>query len=185
MQRTMLHSKIHRATVTQADLHYVGSCTIDADLMDAADLLEGQQIDIVDINNGSRLTTYAITGERGSGVISISGAAAHLVHPGDLVIIIAYAVMEDAEARTPTPAVFVDDDNRMLTGGMTSRRSESGPEEPARAGAPRSRGQGRAVLLTVDVGNTHIRLRRLPQAGVARPRGACGPRPAGNLNSWP
>jgi aspartate 1-decarboxylase len=118
MQRTMLHSKIHRATVTQADLHYVGSCTIDADLMDAADLLEGQQIDIVDIDNGSRLTTYAITGERGSGVISINGAAAHLVHPGDLVIIIAYAVMEDAEARTYQPrVVFVDGQNRMLTEG--------------------------------------------------------------------
>ncbi|MDX2357034.1 aspartate 1-decarboxylase [Dietzia sp. PP-33] len=118
MQRTMLHSKIHRATVTQADLHYVGSCTIDADLMDAADLLEGQQIDIVDIDNGSRLTTYAITGERGSGVISINGAAAHLVHPGDLVIVIAYAVMEDAEARTYQPrVVFVDGDNRTLTEG--------------------------------------------------------------------
>ncbi|MFN7242596.1 MAG: aspartate 1-decarboxylase [Dietzia cercidiphylli] len=118
MQRTMLHSKIHRATVTQADLHYVGSCTIDADLMDAADLLEGQQIDIVDIDNGSRLTTYAITGERGSGVISINGAAAHLVHPGDLVIIIAYAVMEDAEARAYEPrVVFVDSHNRMLTEG--------------------------------------------------------------------
>ncbi|MFN3338296.1 MAG: aspartate 1-decarboxylase [Dietzia sp.] len=118
MQRTMLHSKIHRATVTQADLHYVGSCTIDADLMDAADLLEGQQIDIVDIDNGSRLTTYAITGERGSGVISINGAAAHLVHPGDLVIIIAYGVMEDAEARTYQPrVVFVDEHNRKLTEG--------------------------------------------------------------------
>lgn len=118
MQRTMLHSKIHRATVTQADLHYVGSCTIDADLMDAADLLEGQQIDIVDIDNGSRLTTYAITGERGSGVISINGAAAHLVHPGDLVIIIAYGIMEDAEARAYTPrVVFVDSHNRMLTEG--------------------------------------------------------------------
>ena len=118
MQRTMLHSKIHRATVTQADLHYVGSCTIDADLMDAADLLEGQQIDIVDIDNGARLTTYAITGERGSGVISINGAAAHLVHPGDLVIIIAYAQMDDAEARAYSPrVVFVDGDNRMLTEG--------------------------------------------------------------------
>lgn len=116
MQRTMLHSKIHRATVTQADLHYVGSCTIDADLMDAADLLEGQQIDIVDINNGSRLTTYAITGERGSGVISINGAAAHLVHPGDLVIIIAYGILNEQEVRDYAPkVVFVDDDNRPVT----------------------------------------------------------------------
>ena len=118
MQRTMLHSNIHRATVTQADLHYVGSCTIDADLMDAADLLEGQQIDIVDVDNGARLTTYAITGERGSGVISINGAAAHLVHPGDLVIIIAYAQMDDAEARAYKPrVVFVDGQNRVLTEG--------------------------------------------------------------------
>ncbi len=99
MLRTMLKSKIHRATVTQADLHYVGSVTIDADLMDAADLLEGEQVTIVDIDNGARLVTYAITGERGSGVIGINGAAAHLVHPGDLVILIAYGTMEDAEAR--------------------------------------------------------------------------------------
>ena len=90
MLRTMLKSKIHRATVTQADLHYVGSVTIDADLMDAADLIEGEQVTIVDIDNGARLVTYAIIGERGSGVIGINGAAAHLVHPGDLVILIAY-----------------------------------------------------------------------------------------------
>ena len=84
--RTMLKSKIHRATVTQADLHYVGSCTIDADLMEAADIYEGEQIDVVDINNGNRLTTYAITGDRGTGVIGINGAAARLISPGDLVI---------------------------------------------------------------------------------------------------
>lgn len=81
--RTMLKSKIHRATVTRADLYYVGPITIDADLMDAADLLEGEQVTIVDVDNGNRLVTYAITGERGSGVIGINGAAAHLVHPGD------------------------------------------------------------------------------------------------------
>ena len=116
MFRTMLKSKIHRATVTQADLHYVGSCTIDADLMEAADLLEGEQVDIVDINNGNRLTTYCITGERGSGIISINGAAARLIAPGDLVIIIGYGVMTDEEARTREPAVvFVDDDNRIVT----------------------------------------------------------------------
>ena len=112
MQRTMLKSKIHRVRVTQADLHYVGSCTIDADLMDAADLLEGEQIDIVDIDNGARITTYAIAGERGTGVIGINGAAAHLVHPGDLVIIISYGIMEDAEARSFSPRViFVDEEN--------------------------------------------------------------------------
>ncbi len=113
MFRTMLKSKIHRATVTHADLHYVGSVTIDADLMEAADLLEGEQVTIVDIDNGNRLVTYAITGQRGSGVIGINGAAAHLVHPGDLVILIAYATMDDAEARTHRPrVVFVDAANR-------------------------------------------------------------------------
>lgn len=115
MLRNMLKSKIHRATVTQADLHYVGSVTIDADLMDAADLLEGEQVTIVDIDNGARLVTYAITGDRGSGVIGINGAAAHLVHPGDLVILIAYATMEDAEARRYAPRiVFVDADNKQI-----------------------------------------------------------------------
>jgi aspartate 1-decarboxylase len=115
MLRTMLKSKIHRATVTQADLHYVGSVTIDADLMDAADLLEGEQVTIVDIDNGNRLVTYAITGARGSGVIGINGAAAHLVHPGDLVILIAYGMMDDAEVRTYKPKViFVDADNKQV-----------------------------------------------------------------------
>lgn len=118
MIRTMMKSKIHRATVTQADLHYVGSCTIDADLMDAADLLEGEQIDIVDVDNGARLTTYAITGERGSGMISINGAAAHLIHPGDLVIIIAYGQFEDAELSGYSPRiVFVDSKNRQVSVG--------------------------------------------------------------------
>lgn len=113
MLRTMLKSKIHRATVTQADLHYVGSVTIDADLMDAADLLEGEQVTIVDIDNGNRLVTYAITGARGTGVIGINGAAAHLIHPGDLVILIAYGTFEDAAAREYRPRiVFVDADNR-------------------------------------------------------------------------
>ena len=115
MFRTMLKSKIHRATVTHADLHYVGSVTIDADLMDAADLLEGEQVTIVDIDNGARLETYAITGRRGTGVIGINGAAAHLVHPGDLVILIAYGVMADAQAREHRPrVVFLDADNRQI-----------------------------------------------------------------------
>src|SRR5881398_3284346 len=113
--RIMMKSKIHRATVTQADLNYVGSVTIDADLLDAADLLEGEQVAIVDITNGARLETYVIPAERGSGVIGINGAAAHLVHPGDLVILISYAQMDDAEARVFEPSVvFVDADNRVI-----------------------------------------------------------------------
>jgi aspartate 1-decarboxylase len=117
--RTMLKSKIHRATVTQADLHYVGSVTIDRDLMDAADLLPGEQVAIVDVDNGARLETYVIEGPRGSGVIGINGAAARLVHTGDLVIIISYAAVTDAEARTMRPrVVFVDADNSIVgTGG--------------------------------------------------------------------
>ncbi|MFL6052000.1 MAG: aspartate 1-decarboxylase [Actinoallomurus sp.] len=115
MFRTMFKSKIHRATVTQADLHYVGSVTIDEDLMEAADLLPGEQVQIVDIDNGARLETYVIAGPRGSGVIGINGAAAHLVHPGDLVIIISYGTMTDAEARAFQPrVVHVDRDNRIV-----------------------------------------------------------------------
>jgi len=111
----MLKSKIHRATVTQADLHYVGSVTIDGDLLDAADLLPGEQVAIVDVTNGARLETYVIPGPRGSGVIGINGAAARLVHPGDLVIIISYALLTDAESRTVAPrVVFVDADNRAV-----------------------------------------------------------------------
>lgn len=114
----MLTSKIHRATVTQADLHYVGSVTVDAHLMDAADLLPGEQVAIVDVTNGARLETYVIPGERGSGVLGINGAAAHLVHVGDLVILIAYGLMDDAEAKGHEPrVVFVDADNRVLAAG--------------------------------------------------------------------
>jgi aspartate 1-decarboxylase len=124
MLRTMMKSKIHRATVTQADLHYVGSVTVDADLLEAADILPGELVHIVDIDNGARLETYTIEGERGSGVIGINGAAARLVHAGDLVILIAYAQVTDAEARELTPrVVFVDTDNRVLGTG-------SDPAEP-------------------------------------------------------
>ncbi|WP_026212510.1 aspartate 1-decarboxylase [Longispora albida] len=105
MLRTMLKSKIHRATVTQADLHYIGSVTIDEDLLDAADLLPGEKVAIVDVTNGARLETYVIPGERGTGVIGINGAAAHLVHPGDLVIMIAYGQMDEAEAKSYLPKV--------------------------------------------------------------------------------
>jgi len=115
MFREMLKSKIHRATVTQADLHYVGSVTIGADLIEAAGLLPYEKVDIVDINNGSRLSTYVIEGPRDSGMISINGAAARLISPGDLVIIIGYATVSDAEARDLRPdVVFVDEANRIL-----------------------------------------------------------------------
>ena len=118
MLRTMMKSKIHRATVTQADLHYVGSVTVDEDLLDAADLLPGELVHIVDITNGARLETYTIAGERGSGIIGINGAAARLVQPGDLVILIAYGQMDDAEARAFSPhVVFVDADNRVVATG--------------------------------------------------------------------
>jgi aspartate 1-decarboxylase len=115
MLRTMLKSKIHRATVTQANLHYVGSVTVDLDLIEAADLLPGEQVAIVDVTNGARLETYVIAGERGSGVIGVNGAAAHLVQPGDLVILISYGQMDNAEARSYQPRiVHVDVDNKIL-----------------------------------------------------------------------
>ena len=118
MFRTMMKSKIHRATVTQADLHYVGSVTVDLDLMEAADLLEGEQVAIVDITNGARLETYVIPGERGSGVIGINGAAAHLVHPGDMVILISYGQFDEVEIAAYDPrVVFVDADNRVVEVG--------------------------------------------------------------------
>jgi len=105
MQRRMMKSKIHRATVTDADLHYVGSVTIDRDLMEAADLLEFEQVAIVDIDNGARLETYVIEGERGSGSICLNGAAARLVAPGDKVIVISYADYDDAELGDYEPTV--------------------------------------------------------------------------------
>ena len=127
MLRTMMKSKIHRATVTQADLHYVGSVTVDEDLLDAADLLPGELVHIVDITNGARLETYTIAGERGSGVIGINGAAARLVHPGDLVILIAYGQMETAEARGYEPSVvFVDEHNRVVTTGSDPSNAPAG-----------------------------------------------------------
>lgn len=115
LQRPMMIGKIHRATVTQADLHYVGSITVDADLLDGADLYPGQQVDVVNVTNGSRLTTYVIPGERGSGQICINGAAAHLVDPGDTVIIIAYGMIASDEARHYMPnVVFVDKNNKIV-----------------------------------------------------------------------
>ncbi len=123
LQRPMMISKIHRATVTQADLHYVGSITIDQTLMDAADLIPGQQVDVVDVTNGSRLSTYVIRGDADSGVVCINGAAAHLVHEGDMVIIIGYGLLADVDARQYRPhVVFVDGDNRIVD--VSSQPSE-------------------------------------------------------------
>ena len=131
LTRTMLKSKIHRATVTQADLHYVGSVTVDQDLLDAADLLPGEKVAIVDVTNGARLETYVIPGPRGTGVLGINGAAAHLVHPGDLVILIGYGQMETAEARGFQPhVVFVDADNRIVGTG-SDPAAVAVPEEVA------------------------------------------------------
>ena len=113
MRRILFKSKIHRATVTQADLHYEGSVTIDVDLMKAADILPYEKVAIWNVTRGSRVETYALEGPSGSGVICINGAAAHLNQPGDLVIIATYAEVEDAEARAWKPTVvFVDADNR-------------------------------------------------------------------------
>lgn len=113
MTVTMLAGKIHRATVTQADLDYVGSITIDENLLDAAHILEYQRVEIANLANGERFATYTIAGERGSGIICLNGAAAHCATPGDKIIIMAYAELEPAEAKAAKPAVvFVDDDNK-------------------------------------------------------------------------
>ena len=124
MQRTLLGGKIHRATVTQADLHYVGSITIDKTLMDAADLVEGEQVQVVDIDNGARLVTYVIEGAPGSGVIGINGAAARLVSVGDLIIIMSFKQVDEAERATYRPRVaHVNERNELVDIG-------SDPSEP-------------------------------------------------------
>jgi aspartate 1-decarboxylase len=140
MFRTMMKSKIHRATVTQADLDYVGSVTLVLALMDAADLLEGEQVAIVDVTNGARIETYVSPGERGSGVVGINGAAAHLIHPGDLVIVISYGLLDDAESRSLEPRiVHVDESNRIA--GVGNDRAEP---------VPSAKGQQRGDLIAAD-----------------------------------
>jgi len=115
MQRMMLKSKLHRVTVTHSELHYEGSCAIDQDLLDAADIRAYQQIDIYNVNNGERFTTYAISAERGSGIISVNGAAARKAAPGDLLIIATYAMYEESElAKFEPDLVYVDSRNRMM-----------------------------------------------------------------------
>lgn len=128
MQRTMCKSKVHRATVTDANLHYQGSITLDALLMEAADILEYERVQVVNINNGARFETYTIRGEPGSGDVVLNGAAARLVHPGDKVIIISYAQYDEAELEHFQPRiVFVDEANRIV------------PAPDAGAGVPRTR----------------------------------------------
>lgn len=120
MFRTMLKSKIHRATVTEADVNYVGSITVDEDLMKAADMIEYERVQVVDVDNGARLETYVIPGPAGSGVICLNGAAARLVMPGDKVIIMSYAMLEDSQARDMHPTVvFVDAGNRITHMGTS------------------------------------------------------------------
>ena len=114
MQRVMLKSKVHRATVTGCDLHYVGSITVDADLLEAADIREHEQVHVVDVDNGARFETYTIAGERGSGEVTVNGAAARLVHRGDTIILISYAQYDEAELGGYEPTVVhVTPDNRI------------------------------------------------------------------------
>jgi aspartate 1-decarboxylase len=119
MRRTMCKSKIHRATLTGADLHYVGSLTVDRDLMDAADMVPYEQVHVVNVNNGNRLVTYIIEGERGSGTVQLNGAAARLGAPGDIVIVITYGEYEEADLRRgfEPRVVFVNDENRQVEVG--------------------------------------------------------------------
>ena len=115
MQRTMLKSKLHRATVTHSELHYEGSCAIDEALLDAANIHEYEQIQIYNVTNGARFTTYAIRAARGSGIISVNGAAAHMANPGDLVIIATYAIYNELElARYEPELVYIGEGNRIL-----------------------------------------------------------------------
>ncbi len=115
MQRHLMKSKIHRATITAADLHYEGSLTVDQDLLDAADLVTYEEVQVVNVNNGARFSTYVIPGSRGSGVLQLNGAAARLGMPGDLVILISYGVFGEDEAEHHSPrVVFVDEHNRIV-----------------------------------------------------------------------
>lgn len=125
MFRTVFKSKLHRATVTEANLNYIGSITVDEDLLDAADICGNEKVQVVNNNNGARLETYAIPGPRGSGIVCLNGAAARLVQPGDRVIIITYAVIDDKEAKTFRPTVvFLDDANRIAAVKAAEKHGE-------------------------------------------------------------
>ena len=127
MRRNMLRAKIHRAVITDADLNYEGSVTVDRDLMDAADLLDGEALHVWNVTRGTRLLTYAVTGPRGSGVVCVNGAAAHLNQPGDVVILAAYAEMSDDQARTYRPLVVRVDEHNRIVG---SEPESAGPSAP-------------------------------------------------------
>lgn len=123
MQRHLMKSKIHRATITGADLHYEGSLTVDEALMEAADLVTYEEIQVVNVNTGSRFTTYVIPGERGSGALQLNGAAARLGHPGDVVILISYGLFTEQEAARHAPrVVFVDERNRIVRAPLRAER---------------------------------------------------------------
>lgn len=127
---TMFKSKIHRATVTEANLNYVGSITVDQELLAAAGILPHERVQVVNLNNGARLETYVIRGERGSGTICLNGAAARLVQPGDIVIIIAYALMTPEEASVFQPTIVLVDDHNRITGIIRQETPQSAiPEE--------------------------------------------------------
>jgi aspartate 1-decarboxylase len=120
----MMKSKLHRVTVTEANLNYVGSITIDSDLMAAANILPNEQVHVVDNNNGSRLVTYAIPGPAGSGVICLNGSAARLVQPGDIAIIMTYAMMSEEEAKTFKPTVVLVDDQNKITETFSEKHGD-------------------------------------------------------------
>ncbi|MGI6605676.1 MAG: aspartate 1-decarboxylase [Peptococcia bacterium] len=129
MYRTMLKSKIHRAVITEANLHYVGSITIDTDLLEKANIVEHEKVQIVNVNNGARLETYVIAGPRGSGAVCLNGAAARLVQPGDLVIIISYALVPENQVTEFQPTVvFVDEKNRITK--IAAEKAFSYGDEP-------------------------------------------------------
>ena len=126
MSRSMLKSKIHRARVTEADVNYEGSLTLDSSLLEAADILPHEQVHVWNVTRGTRLTTYAIAGEPGSGVVCVNGAAAHLARPGDVIIVATFADMDEAAARSHRPrVVFVDDSNRIT---QTAAEEVPGPK---------------------------------------------------------
>jgi len=130
MLLTMLKGKLHRATVTQADINYVGSITIDADLLEHSGILPGEKVHIVNVNNGERFETYTIKGDAGSGVICVNGAAARLVQPGDKIIIIAYAIMDEKEAKKNAPiVVFLDEKNRITSVKREEVHGTNGEED--------------------------------------------------------